>query len=58
LGLVLFAVLKRVEIHEFPQKIKRSFHTNGLFAQDDFVAALFDLQFLALERNFFDRYTA
>ena len=57
LGLVVFAVLKRVEIHEFPQKIKRSFHANGLFAQDDFIAALFDLQFLLLKRNFFGRYT-
>jgi hypothetical protein len=31
------------------QKVKRSFYTNGLFAQDDFVAALFDLQFLAFK---------
>jgi hypothetical protein len=40
LGLVVFAVFKRVEIHKFRQKIKRSFHPNGFFAQDNFIPAL------------------
>jgi hypothetical protein len=42
-GFVVFAVLKHVEIHKFRQKIKRSFHPNGLFAQDNFIPALCDL---------------
>jgi hypothetical protein len=40
-GLVVFALLERVEIHEFRQKIKGPFHPHGPFAQDDFIAALF-----------------
>jgi hypothetical protein len=42
-GLVVFALLKRVEIHEFRQKIKGPFHPHGPFAQDDFIAGLFGL---------------
>jgi hypothetical protein len=43
----LFAVLECVEIYEFRQKVKGAFHADGLFTEDNFVAALFDFEFFA-----------